>query len=120
MNTEQTGENKLVLCAANSYEKKYYLNPLFKTLPDSIKDELQIICVTFTEQVGGIISVVFEEDGILAIETDYAEDDFVYDEINSGLRVNEMRRSRQELFESLSLYYKVFILKEDIADLLEE
>ena len=39
---------------------------------------------------------------------------------NSGLLVGEIRRKRQELFESLSLYYKVFILKEDFTELLEE
>ena len=43
-----------------------------------------------------------------------------YDEISSGLLVSEIRRKRQELLESLSLFYRVFILKEDISDMLEE
>ena len=47
-------------------------------------------------------------------------DDFLYDDIGSGLLVNEVRRKRQELFESLSLYYRVFILHEDVSGLLEE
>ena len=37
---------------------------------------------------------------------------------NSGLLVGEMRRRRQELFESLQLYYRVFVLKEDISEYL--
>ena len=47
-------------------------------------------------------------------------DDFLYDEIGSGLLVNEIRRKRQEMFESLRLYYKVFILHEDVGELLWE
>ena len=54
------------------------------------------------------------------METNADADDIYYDEISSGLLVSEIRRKRQELFESLSLYYKVFVLKEDIAGLLEE
>ena len=34
--------------------------------------------------------------------------------------VSEVRRRRQELLESLSLYYRVFILKEDMSGILEE
>ena len=34
--------------------------------------------------------------------------------------ISEIRRSRQELFESLSLYYRVFIKKEDVSALLDE
>ena len=37
--------NETVLCAANSYERKYYLNPEFESLPESIRQELQIMCV---------------------------------------------------------------------------
>lgn len=113
-------DNRVVLCGANAYDKKYYFNEQFKGIPDSIKDELHIICVLFTEEVGGIFTIVFEEDGSISMETNAEENDIYYDEISSGLLVGEIRRKRQELFESLSLYYKVFILKEDVSELLEE
>lgn len=113
-------EKRIVLCGANAYEQKYFFNEDFKGIPQSIQDELHIICVLFTEEVGGIFTIVFEEDGSLALETDAAEEDILYDEISSGLLVREIRRQRQELLESLNLYYRVFILHEDIADLLEE
>ncbi|MBE5893184.1 MAG: hypothetical protein E7286_07360 [Lachnospiraceae bacterium] len=113
-------DNRVVLCGANAYDMKYYFNEQFNGIPDSIKDELHIICVLFTEEVGGIFTIVFEEDGTVSMETNAEEDDIYYDEISSGLLVGEIRRKRQELFESLSLYYKVFILKEDFTDLLEE
>ncbi len=113
-------DNRIVLCGANAYEKKYYFNEQFSQIPDSIKDELHIICVLFTEEVGGIFTVVFEEDGSISLETDAEEDDIYYDEISSGLLIGEIRRNRQELFESLSLYYRVFVLKEDVSGILEE
>ncbi len=103
----------MVLCGANAYEQKYYFNEQFDKIPQSIKDELHIICVLFTEEVGGILTLVFEEEGTLSLETQAADDDFYYDEISSGLLISEIRRKRQELLESLSMYYKVFILKEE-------
>lgn len=116
--SEKSG--KVVLCAANSYEMKYYFNEKFNGIPDSIKDELHILCVLFTEEVGGVFSIAFDEDGNVLLETNADDDDFYYDEISSGLMVSEVRRKRSELLESLSLYYRVFILHEDINDVLEE
>ena len=113
-------DKRVVLCGANAYEQKYYFNEQFNGIPDSIKDELHIICVLFTEEVGGIFTIVLEDDGTLSLETNAEEDDIYYDEISSGLLVGEIRRKRQELLESLSLYYRVFILKEDVSQLLEE
>lgn len=111
---------KTVLCGANAYEMKYYFNEQFNGIPDSIKEELHIICVLFTEEVGGVFTIAFEEDGTVVMETNADDDDIYYDEISSGLLVSEVRRNRQELFESLSLYYRVFILKEDVTALLDE
>ncbi len=107
-------DGRIVLCGANAYEQKYYFNEQFAAIPDSIKEELHIICVLFTEEVGGVFTIVFEEDGSVSLETDAKEDDFLYDEISSGLLIREIRRNRQEMLESLSLYYRVFILKENI------
>lgn len=111
---------KTVLCGANAYEMKYYFNEQFSGLPEPVREELHILCVLFTEEVGGVFTVAFEEDGNVVLETNADDDDIYYDEISSGLMVSEVRRKRQELFESLSLYYRVFVLKEDVAELLVE
>lgn len=115
-----TKQERVVLCGANAYEQKYYYNEAFKGIPQSIQEELHIICVLFTEEVGGVFTIVFEPDGSVSLETNADDDDIYYDEISSGLLVSEIRRKRQELMESLSLYYRVFILKEDLSGLLEE
>lgn len=109
-------DNRMVLCGANAYEQKYYFNEKFAGIPDSIKEELHVICVLFTEEVGGVFTIVFEENGSISLETNAEEDDLLYDEISSGLMVREIRRNRQEMLESLSLYYRVFILHENILD----
>lgn len=111
-------EERIVLCGASSYEQKYYFNRIFERIPQSVQDELRILCVLFTEEVGGVITFVFAKDGRLLIETEAAEDDFLYDEVSSGLLVKKIRSTRQEFLESLALYYRVFVRHEDIAGLL--
>ena len=113
-------QERIVLCGASAYEQKYYFNKLFDKIPQSIQDELHIICVLFTEEVGGVITFVFEPDGSLSIETESAEDDFLYDEISSGLLVGKIRSTKQELLESLDLYYRVCVKKEDLSAILSE
>ena len=41
-------EENTVLCGANSYEQKYYFNQDFDSLPESVKRELQVMCVLYT------------------------------------------------------------------------
>lgn len=108
-------EERMILCGANAYEKKYYFNEMFSRIPGSIQDELHIICVLFTEEAGGVFTVVFEPDGSVSLETDADENDVYYDEIGSGLLVKEIRRKRKELLQSLSLYYRALVLKEDLT-----
>ena len=104
---------KMVLCASNAYEKKYYLNDQFSNLPERVKQELQIMCVLFTEEVGGILILQYEEDGTLQIVTEADEGDLLYDDIGCGLKVKQMQLDKRELLESLEMYYKVFVLGEE-------
>ena len=85
-------EEKIVLCGANSYEKRFYINPDFESLPDTIKDELKVMCVLYTEDVGGILTLVYEENGELCFEVTTEENDFTFDEIGSRLKIKELQR----------------------------
>ena len=118
--TGRTEDGRMLLCGANSYEQKYYFNPDFNKLPQSVQDELHILCVLYTEEVGGIFTILFEPDGGVTLETTAAEEDFLYDEVSSGLLLGEIRRKRRELLESLSLYYRAMVLHENVADILDE
>lgn len=109
-------DEKVVLCASSKYEEKYYLNPAFDGLPDSIKDELQAMCVLFTEDIGGILTLEFDEDANLNLVTMSAEGDLLYDEIGCVLKIKQIQSERRELMESLELYYRVFFLGETLED----
>lgn len=106
--------DRIVLCGANSYEEKYYLNPDFDGLPDSIKNELKIMCVLYVNDVGGILTLVYEEDGELCFEVTSEEFDPMFDDIGSRLKIKQLRREKQDLLQALQLYYKVFFLGEEV------
>lgn len=110
----------MVLCGANAYEQKYYLNPDFEGLPSQIKDELQIMCVLYTAEIGGIFTVEFNDDGKLLLKTNASENDFTYDEIGSALKIKQLMNDKQELFRSLELYYRIFIDGDVPEELLKE
>lgn len=102
---------KIVLCVSNSYEKKFYLNDDFQSLPKQVKDELKIMCVLYTEDVGGILSLEYDEDGNLQFVVQADEGDLLFDEIGSVLKMKQIREDKKELLEALETYYKVFFLQ---------
>ena len=110
-------DEEMVLCAASAYERKFYLNPEFNSLPEEVKQELQIMCVLYTADVGGILMVVYDENGNLELKVDHQEDDFTFDEIGSVLKIKELQKTKEEVFESLEMFYKVFYLGEDSDDI---
>ncbi len=107
-------ENRTILCASSKYEEKYYLNPEFDGLPDSIKDELQAMCVLFTEDIGGILTMEYDEEANLQFVTMADQGDLLYDDIGCALKIKQLQRTKQELLESLELYYRVFFLGEPL------
>ena len=109
---------RIVLCGANAYEQKYYFNPLFKKVPESIQKELRIICVLYTQNAGGVFTIEFEEDGSITMETNADEEDITYDEVSAGLLIGEIRRQRQDMFQALESYYKVIVLHQSLSDVL--
>ena len=100
-------DEEIVLCAANAYEQKFYLNPEFDTLPESIKEELKIMC---------ILMLVFDEEGNLELKVDHEEGDFFFDEIGSVLKIKELQNTKRELFESLEMLFRVFYLGEAMEE----
>ena len=97
-----------VLCACSAYEQQFYLNPRYESLPEGIKEELKILSVMLTADVGGVFTMEFEEDGSLYMSTTANENDFFYDEIGSYLKIKQMRQEHEELFSSLEEYYRAF------------
>ena len=103
---------KIVLCGASAYEKKFYLNESFDNLPTKVKEELKIMCVLYTEEIGGIITLKLDGAGKLEYEVMAKENDFKFDEIGSDLKIKKMREDHKELLEAIVTYYKVVFLGE--------
>lgn len=106
--------DKVVLCGSNAYEQKYYFNDEFDRLPESIKDELKVMCVLFTEDIGGILTLEYDEEGNLKFNVMTDEGDLLFDEIGCGLKIKQLQTDKRDLLEALEMYYKVFVLGEDM------
>ena len=120
MQNPNTDGDSTVLCGANSYVEKYYLNEQFSGLPESIKQELQIMCVMYTEDIGGIILLEFMPDGRLQFKVEAEENDYLFDEIGSALKIKQYQSEKRELLESLELYYKEKVLGIPADELLDD
>ncbi len=109
---EKQMDNTRTLCGANSYVQKYYFNhDDFGNLPEHVKQELQILCVMFTEENGGIITLTFDEDGTLKFNVTRDDADVLFDDIGSELAIRKIQKEKEELLNNLELYYKMFFLK---------
>lgn len=109
-------QENIVLCGASAYEQKYYFNKDFDSLPEYVKQELQIMCVLFTEEIGGVLTLEYDEEGNLQFRTEALEADARYDEIGGALRIKQLRQEKREILESLEMYYRVFFLGETPED----
>ena len=79
---------------------------------EEIKKELKIMCVLFTEDVGGILRLEFDQEGSLNLVTEAFDEDLLYDEIGCELKIKQLQKDKQQLFSSLELFYKVFYLED--------
>ena len=107
-------DNDVVLAVSSSYDRKYYFNPDFDALPEGIKEDIQVMMVMFTMEIGGILTIAFDEDGQMLIETESDDEDILYDEIGAHLKVKQMTKEKAELFEGLEMFFRVFYLGEDL------
>ena len=63
--------------------------------------------LTYTAEIG-VILLMFDEDGNLRLMTEAEEDDILYDEIGSELKIRQLQLNKKELFEQLEQYYEAF------------
>lgn len=103
-------EENIVLCGANSYTQKFYLNEKFYNLPELVQDELKTICVLYVEDVGGIFTMEFDPQGSLQLKVTSDPADYLFDEIGSVLKIKQIQNEKLELLESLEVYYRLMFL----------
>ena len=96
----------------NRAEKEKLDGLTFEYVVEEIKKELKIMCVLFTEDVGGILRLEFDQEGSLNLVTEAFDEDLLYDEIGCELKIKQLQKDKQQLFSSLELFYKVFYLED--------
>ncbi|MCI8867354.1 MAG: hypothetical protein HFE61_04305 [Anaerotignum sp.] len=101
-----------ILAAANAEKQKYFLEPEFRELPESIQEEVRVICVLLAQKLNCTFLMGFDEAGELYFETVRREDDFDFDEIGAGLEIGALRREKKELLRALELWYAVYFMEE--------
>lgn len=103
-------EDENVICIANSYIMKYYINKMFESLPREVKDELKITLVSLAEEVGGIITLLFDEDGQISFGINHEDEDYLFDDISAGLISKKILLDKKDLFEQIEVYNKAIKL----------
>lgn len=53
------------------------------------------MCVLFTEEIGGILTLEFEDDGTLEFKTEALEADARFDEIGSALKIKQLQTEKR-------------------------
>lgn len=106
--------DEMILAVSSSYDRKYFFNQDFAALPEQIQEDIQVMMVMYTMEIGGILTLVFDEDGNISLRTEKDEEDILYDDIGAHLKIKQLLKDKSELFESLETYYSVFYLGEDM------
>ena len=71
---------------------------------------MKVMCVLFVQISEESFSLFFDEEGNLEFRTACNEDDLLYDDIGSGLKIKELRQKNEDLLRGLELYYKVILI----------
>ena len=96
-----------VLAAASCAEQKYFLEQEFEALPESIQEEVRVICVVMAQKLRCTFLMGFTEAGKLYFETVRQEDDFDFDEIGAELEIKRIQREK-----ALELWYAVYFTED--------
>ena len=96
----------VVLCAANAYHQKYYLNPEYGNLPEDVQKELKLIAVDYVEEIGGVFLMSFNAEQKLVLKSMHEEDDLRFDDAKAQKKIGELATRYEALFTKLETYYQ--------------
>lgn len=104
--------NKKALAGASREKQKYFFEPQFNGLPDSIKEEIRNICIIMAERLGCTFVISFEDSGDIIFDIIKDENDFDFDDIGSELEIKSLQSEKKELIKSLKLWYVINMTEE--------
>lgn len=100
--------DKTILCAISYYKKKYYYNDEdFVAIPVDVKTQVKQVAAFLAEKIHCDIHIGFNEDSSMYIECLVAENDMDYDAIGAKLEIDRIQKQKRDLFQALSLWYRV-------------
>ena len=95
------------IIVSNSYIKKYYIDPRLDTLPKEVKDTLKIVFVKLTEDVGGVLEVIYDNSSYeVFTRMTRNDDDIEFDEINANYRLSKLEKVHEKLFTDIATFCK--------------
>ena len=105
---------KKVLAGASREKQKYFFEPAFNEIPQSVKDEIRNICILMSERLGCTFLMSFEETGDLVFEIIKNEGDFDFDDIGAELEIKSLKSEKKELIKALKLWYVINMTDEGV------
>ncbi|MBS4959448.1 MAG: hypothetical protein KHZ62_01325 [Clostridiales bacterium] len=97
-----------IIAAASFAQKKYFFEPSFSDLPESVQEEIHVLCVTLAEKLECTFTISFLEDGDVQFEVIQTENIIDFDDIGAELEIKQLKKEKKELLKSLKLWYVVF------------
>ena len=94
-----------IIAAASWDKQKYFFEPEFSSLPESIKEEINIICVVMAQRLACTFLMGFKEDGDVYFEIVKPENAFDFDDIGADLEIKSLSKEKEELIKSLKVWY---------------
>ena len=104
--------DKKVLAAASREQQKYFFEPEFEALPQTIKSEIKNICIIMAERLGCTFLICFENSGDILFEIIKNKGDVDFDEIGADLEIKSLKSEKKELLKSLKLWYVINMTEE--------
>ncbi|MBR1455044.1 MAG: hypothetical protein IJ593_10460 [Lachnospiraceae bacterium] len=103
----QNNKNYIPIIVSNSYIKKYYLDDRLTALPKEIRDNLKIAFVKLTEEVGGVLQVIFDNENYeIFLTIDKSDDDLAFDEIAAKYKLSKVEKENEEVLADIALFCK--------------
>ena len=101
-------QNKLIpIIVSNGYLKKYYIDDRLTSLPKEDRDKLKIKFVKLTEEVGGVLQVIFDNENYeIFLTIDKNDDDIAFDEIYAKYKLSKIEKENEKIFEDIATFCK--------------
>lgn len=110
MEDNKKNNNELIIAVSNQYIMKYYCDGLINALPEDLQDQIKLILVGFTEECGGILELIYNNEFNDITFKSYSENiDFTYDEIEAKYKLSKLEKEYESFWEELAKYIKASI-----------